>query len=129
MPTEFPTPPSSDLIAILPQLIVSVLAMVVLLADAIAPKMSKRALANISVLGLFVALLVQLLQRPGIAPQAVLQNMVIADQYAWFFNLVFLVGALLSVLLSVDYLERDVQAVHAVLIELGHERFRSHWTK
>lgn len=107
MPNGFPAPPSSDLVAIMPQLIVSVLAMVVLLADAVAPKMSKRALANISVLGLLVALVVQILQRPGIAAQPVLQNMVIADQYAWFFNIVFLVGALLSVLLSVDYLERE----------------------
>src|SRR5437763_2788905 len=107
MPAEFSTPPASDLIAIVPQLIVSVLAMVVLLADAVAPKMSKRALANISLLGLLVALVVQILQRPGIAAQPVLQNMVITDQYAWFFNIVFLVGALLSVLISVDYLERE----------------------
>src|SRR5947209_299550 len=105
MPNGFP--PSSDLIAIMPQLIVSVLAMVVLLADALAPKMPKRALANISVVGLLLALVVQVLQRPGIAAQPVLQNMVITDQYAWFFNIVFLIGALLSVLLSVDYLERE----------------------
>src|SRR5438132_3185160 len=107
MPPEFPTPPSSDLIAIVPQMIVAVLAMVVLLADAVAPNMSKRALANISVLGLLLALVVQVLQRPGIAAQPVLQNMVITDQYAWFFNIVFLIGALLSVLISVDYLERE----------------------
>src|SRR5438552_2156737 len=103
--SEFPQP--QDILAIGPQCIVSVLAMVVLLADAIAPKMSKRTLANISVLGLAVALVVQLAQRPGIAAQAVLQDMVITDQYAWFFNIVFLLGALLSVLLSVDYLERE----------------------
>jgi NADH-quinone oxidoreductase subunit N len=107
MPNGFLPPPSSDLLAILPQMIVAVLAMAVLLADAVAPKMSKRGLANISVLGLLIALVVQLMQRPGIAAQPVLQNMVIADQYAWFFNIVFLVGALLSVLLSVDYLERE----------------------
>src|SRR5438445_3582733 len=107
MPNGFLPPPSSDLVAIMPQLIVAVLAMVVLLADAIAPKMSKRALANISILGLLLALVVQALQRPGIAAQPVLQNMVITDQYAWFFNIVFLIGALLSVLLSVDYLERE----------------------
>src|SRR6266542_3052276 len=105
MPTDFQMPPASDLIPILPQLIVAVLAMVVLLADAIAPKMSKSALANISVVGLLAALAVQLGQRPG--SLAVLQNMVIADQYANFFNVVFLIGTLISVLMSVDFLERE----------------------
>jgi NADH-quinone oxidoreductase subunit N len=105
MPTEFQPPPIWDLVAILPQLIVAVLAMVVLLADAVAPKMSKRTLANLSVAGLLAALVVQLGQKAGAMP--VLQNMVIADQYAAFFNLVFLVGALISVLMSVDYLERE----------------------
>src|SRR5438270_12756584 len=105
MPNGFLPPPSSDLIAIMPQLIVSVLAMVVLLADAVAPKMSKRALANISVIGLLVALAIQISQAPGLAP--VLQEMVVGDQYAQYFNIVFLVGSIISVLLSVDFLERE----------------------
>jgi NADH-quinone oxidoreductase subunit N len=105
MPTAFQAPPVSDLIAILPQLIVAVLAMVVLLADAIAPKMSKRALANISIVGLLAALVVQITQ--GAAPVALLQDMVVADQFANFFNIVFLIGTLISVLMSVDYLERE----------------------
>jgi NADH-quinone oxidoreductase subunit N len=105
MPTEFQPPPISDLVAILPQLIVAVLAMVVLVADAVAPKMSKRTLANVSLVGLLAALVIQLGQKASALP--VLQNMVIADQYAGFFNVVFLVGALISVLMSVDYLERE----------------------
>src|SRR5689334_14484915 len=105
MPTEFQPPPLSDLVAIVPQLIVAVLAMVVLVADAVAPKMSKRTLANVSVVGLLAALVIQLTQ--GASRLPVLQNMVIADEYAGFFNLVFLVGALISVLMSVDYLERE----------------------
>jgi NADH-quinone oxidoreductase subunit N len=105
MPVEFVAPPLSDLRAILPQLIVAALAMVVLLADAIWPKMSKRALADISIIGLLAALVIQIAQPPGVAP--VLQNMVIADHFARFFNIVFLVGTLISVMLSVDYLERE----------------------
>src|SRR4051812_16141422 len=105
MPTDMQMPPASDLVAIMPQLIVAVLAMVVLLADAIWPKMSKQALANISVAGLLAALAVQLGQHSS--SLAVLQNMVIADQYANFFNVVFLVGTLISVLMSVDFLERE----------------------
>src|SRR5215210_4921953 len=76
MPTEFQPPPVSDLIAILPQLIVAL-----------------------------VALVVQITQKG--APVALLQNMVIADQFANFFNIVFIVGTLISVLMSVDYLERE----------------------
>jgi len=101
--SEFPQ--AQDILAILPQCIVAVLAMIVLLADAVAPKMSKRTLANISVLGLVVALAVQIAQRPWLQP--VFQKMVIADEYARYFNIVFLVGAIISVLLSVDYLERE----------------------
>src|SRR5579871_3046710 len=102
-PTDFPQ--ASDILAILPQCIVAVLAMIVLLADAVAPKMSKRTLANISVLGLVVALVVQALQQPGLSP--VFQRMVIADEYSRYFNIVFLIGAIISVLLSVDYLDRE----------------------
>ena len=56
-------------------------------------------------LGLLAALVIQIGQKASALP--VLQNMVIADQYAGFFNMVFLVGALISVLMSVDYLERE----------------------
>jgi NADH-quinone oxidoreductase subunit N len=98
-------PSATDIIAILPQCIVAVLAMIVLVADAAAPRMSKRALANFTVLGLLVALVVQVIQQPGLEP--VFQKMVAADDYARYFNLVFLVGAIISVLLSVDYLERE----------------------
>jgi NADH-quinone oxidoreductase subunit N len=103
MPAEFPS--ATDIIAILPQCIVAVLAMVVLLADAVAPRMSKRALANLTVLGLLAALVVQVIQKPW--PEPMFQKMVAADEYTRYFNIVFLVGAIISVLLSVDYLERE----------------------
>ncbi len=102
MPTDFQMPPASDLIPLAPQLIVAVLGMVVLLADAISPKMSKRALANLTLIGLVAALVVQLGLKAS--PATVMQNMVIGDQYASFFNAVFLIGTILSVLLSVDFL-------------------------
>src|ERR1051326_8284063 len=105
MPTEFQMPPLTDLVAIAPQLIVAALAMLVLLADAVAPSMSKRTLANISIVGVLGALAGPVGVPPGRA--AVLQNMVIGDEYAAFFNVVFLIGAILSVLLSVDYLDRE----------------------
>jgi NADH-quinone oxidoreductase subunit N len=105
MPADIQLPPASDLVPIIPQLIVAVLAMVVLVADAVAPKMSKRALANISVLGLLAALVIQIGQQSSAA--TLLADMVVADQYARFFNIVFLVGSLISVLMSVEYLERE----------------------
>src|SRR5689334_2525276 len=98
-------PPAWDLVPIIPQLIVAVVAMLVLVADAVAPKMSKRALANITIAGLLAALVVQIGQPPSGA--TLLAEMLVADQYARFFNIVFLVGSLISVLVSVDYLERE----------------------
>jgi NADH-quinone oxidoreductase subunit N len=98
-------PPAWDLVPIIPQLIVAVVAMLVLVADAVAPKMSKRALANITVAGLLAALVIQIGQPPSGA--TLLAEMLVADEYARFFNVVFLVGSLISVLVSVDYLERE----------------------
>src|SRR5262249_1871067 len=101
-----PVPPISDLQAIIPQILVSALAMIVLLADAMAPKANPRRLAVISVVGLLVAIGVSLVTRPE-NREPVLAGMVIADGYAHFFNILFMVSALLGVLLSVDYLERE----------------------
>jgi NADH-quinone oxidoreductase subunit N len=101
-----PVPPISDLQAIIPQILVAALAMGVLLADAMAPKSNGRKLAVITVVGLLVAIGVSLVTRPE-NHEPVLAGMVIADGYAHFFNILFMVSALLSVLLSVDYLERE----------------------
>src|SRR5262249_41595880 len=65
-----------------------------------------RAPANVSLFGLLAAFLLTLLMG-GDDTQSVLGGMVIADGYAQFFNIVFLLTAIIAVLLSVDYLERE----------------------
>jgi NADH-quinone oxidoreductase subunit N len=99
----------ADMKAISPQLLVIALAMTVLLADALRPKLNKRSLANFCLLGLVAAGVLTVWtwpDHPGSARPA-FYGMVIADAYTGFFNVVFLVGSAISVLLSVDYLERE----------------------
>lgn len=99
-------PENPDLRVIVPQSLVVVLALVVLLADVFLPRLSKRRLADISVVGLLVTMLVTALVRPEL-PAPAFGGMLIADGYAQFFNFFFLGAALLGVLMSVDYLERE----------------------
>src|SRR4051794_9894542 len=100
-------PTGRDMLAIAPQLIVAGFAMLVLLLDAIWPRMSKRLLANLAVLGLVIAGLQTCLKRPRPGVPTAFQNMVAPDSYTAFFGLVLLVGGILSIWLSVDFLERE----------------------
>jgi NADH-quinone oxidoreductase subunit N len=99
-------PDNPDLRVIVPQALVTALAMVVLLADVMRPRMAKARLADISVVGLLVIMLVTALVKPEV-PSPAFSGMLITDGYSQFFNLLFLGAALLSVLLSVDYLEQE----------------------
>ncbi len=102
-----PIPSYKDLLAISPQLILAVVGMIVLLTDAFWPKISKRGLANFSVLGLIAAGVVAGVTWPKAEAQPAMNGMVIADGYTAFFTIVFVLGAALSILLSVNYLERE----------------------
>src|SRR5207249_229823 len=99
-------PAGTEILSIVPQLIVATLAMIVLLVDACAPKGAGRAPANVSLAGLLVALIAALTMS-GNDTQPVLGGMVIGDHYAQFFNLIFILTAIAAVLLSVEYLERE----------------------
>src|SRR5262249_25170678 len=101
-------PTGRDMLAIAPQLIVAGFAMLVLLLDAIWPRMSKRLLANIGVLGLLIAGIVAWVRWPkGQGPHSAMQDMVAADAYTAFFVVALAVGGILSIWLSVDFLERE----------------------
>lgn len=102
-----PVPGTQDLAAIAPQLILSAFGMIVLILDAIWPRMSKRLLANLAVLGLIIAGVVQWFNWPKGAVRPVMQDMAIADGYTAFFTMVMIVGSALSIWLSVNYLERE----------------------
>jgi NADH-quinone oxidoreductase subunit N len=102
-----PFPPVKDLVSIVPQLIIAGVAMVVLLLDAIWPRISKRFLAHLSVLGLLAAGIVTVATWPKGTPKTVLQDMVVLDGYTAFFTLVFVVGGILSIWLSINFLETE----------------------
>jgi NADH-quinone oxidoreductase subunit N len=99
--------PRTDLLLISPQLWVIALAMIVLVADAVWPRLNKRGLANGCLLGLLVAAALVAWQWPGGEVRTVMNGMLLPDVYTGFFNLLFIIGSAISILLSVDYLERE----------------------
>jgi NADH-quinone oxidoreductase subunit N len=100
-------PTAADLLSILPQLVVSGFGMVVLLLDAIWPKTSKRALANLCILGLAFAGYLGWQAIWKLKSPETMQGMVVNDAFTGFFVLTFCVGAILSILLSVNYLDTE----------------------
>lgn len=101
-------PNAKDLLSIAPQLVLAIFGMIVLLADAFWPKMSKRVLANVSILGLVIAggFGWRELMQKG-ATNLTMQGMVLADSYNGFFTLVLVVATILSIMLSVTYTESE----------------------
>ncbi|NIO71130.1 MAG: NADH-quinone oxidoreductase subunit NuoN [Anaerolineae bacterium] len=89
--------------AIAPHIIIVITALVVLLADLFTSK--KSILAYLSLLGIIVAAVVSWYIWDGTDPM--FQTMAVADGYSLFLNLVFLVTAALSVLISINYLVRE----------------------
>src|SRR4029450_2803909 len=99
--------PRTDLLQIAPQLWVITLAMIVLVADAVWPRLNKRGLANFCLLGLGVAGILVAWQWPRGEVRTVMNGMLLPDVYSGFFNLTFISGGAISILLSVDYLDRE----------------------
>ncbi len=96
------TIPDLNLHIIAPALIVAVSAIVVLVGELIVPAGQKRWLGYISIAGLIVA---------GVAAVSLwgsntagFRGMVIADNYGLFLTLVIILGAILTILLSLDFL-------------------------
>jgi len=100
-------PSGADLLSILPQLIVAGFGMVVLLLDAIWPKTSKAMLANVCMFGLAVAGYFGWQALWKLTAPATMAGMVVNDSFTGFFVLVFCIGAILSILLSVNYLDLE----------------------
>jgi NADH-quinone oxidoreductase subunit N len=92
----------SDFYYILPELVLTAGALVVLVADVLLPRGS-RLLAGIAVLALAATLV-------SLAPFThtrveVAHGLIAVDQFALFFKVVFLVAAIMTVLMSIRYLE------------------------
>jgi len=102
-------PTNYDLSAIAPQLIIGFFGMLVLLLDAIWPRISKKFLAMVTLAGLVATGVVAYLNWPKGEAQPVMQGMVINDGFTSFFTIILCLGTALTVLLSVDFLERSAQ--------------------
>ena len=96
--------PSLNLLVIAPEIVVLVTALLVMLADLALPRGQKARLAWPSLVGVLAAAGLSYYLWDGSGPA--LQNMLVADGYALFLNLVILTGAALAILFSVDYAER-----------------------
>ena len=97
----------ADFTAIAPQVILVVTALFVLLLHAFIPRLSSRWLANLTLLGLAGAGLAVAQLWPGIDAEPALQGMVSPDLFNAYFSVVFLIGAALSVMLGVQYTDRE----------------------
>jgi NADH-quinone oxidoreductase subunit N len=104
---------SSDLwisiFAILPLIVLSVLAMVLLLVDLLIPEGRKGWTAFLAALGLLVTLII-VIARSALGDEAIpavaFGGMIAADGFAYFLNVLLLVSGLAGVCLAYDYLKR-----------------------
>jgi NADH-quinone oxidoreductase subunit N len=93
----------SDFYYILPELVLTAGALIVLIADVLLPRGSNRALASVTLL-VIVATLVSLVPFVGTHVE-VAHGLLAVDRFALFFKIVFLVAAAITVLMSGRYLE------------------------
>ncbi len=94
--------PDLNLRVIAPALIVAVSALIVLLGELVTPASRKRWLGYASLLGLVLAALAAVSLWGS--NTAAFRGMVIADNFGLFLTLVIAIGAILSVLLSIDFI-------------------------
>ena len=89
---------------LLPHLILAGVATAILLVDCFLPRAQRGWLAALAMGGIAAAALAV---RAAAAPEPLLGGMVVADGFARFFHLVFLMVAALTILLSAGYLHRE----------------------
>src|SRR5919197_1507687 len=94
---------SSDFYYILPELVLTTGALVVLIADVLLPKSRRSALSWVT-LAAIGATLVSLIPFASTRVE-IAQGLIAVDRFALFFKIVFLIAAGITVLMSVKYLE------------------------
>jgi NADH-quinone oxidoreductase subunit N len=95
---------SSDLLAILPELVVVGWASVLLLLDLAVPRKRKGITAFLAAAGLVAALVVVILRQDDVG--TAFGGMIVTDGYASFLHMVFIVSGLLGIMLAYNYLKR-----------------------
>ncbi len=97
--------PKIDALSLCPEIVLSITAMLVLLVTVYLPKGRKDPAAYVGLLGIFIAL-VSLTLLWG-KPRYAFNNMIMVDNFSIFFNMVILVTAALSILMSITYLKEE----------------------
>jgi NADH-quinone oxidoreductase subunit N len=92
-----------DFGAILPEMMLTAVALAVLVLDLFLPKRHKSLLGGLSVLGL-VVLLPVVVVNAGSSPS--FGGMVLADHFAAFFKVIFILAAIFTIIISMGYLKR-----------------------
>ena len=99
--------PVINLKSIFPELMVVITALVVLLCDLFLSKDKKAPLPFLSILGLVFSLIFSVsMWREGVAEYA-FSNMIVIDRFALFFNSLFIVATIITILISINYIREE----------------------
>ncbi|MEK7409679.1 MAG: NADH-quinone oxidoreductase subunit N [Acidobacteriota bacterium] len=104
MPASF-VPSGAELVRFLPEIILTVVATLVMVLEALTGGRAGRELGHLSLAGLAAALAAALVA--GDNPGAAFSGMIVCDGFATFFRLVVIAAGILIVLCSGDYLRRE----------------------
>jgi NADH-quinone oxidoreductase subunit N len=94
----------NDLYYLLPELVLTAGALLLLVLSALTPRRNHRWLSWAGV-GVLVATGVAMVPLAGVPPISVSKGLVAVDAFSFFFKLVFLLSAILTLLISIRYLE------------------------
>lgn len=97
--------PAINFAAIMPETVLSVFAMALLLINVFVPSEQKGYLGYLSLIGIVATLGVSVGGWGN--PQEGFNGSVLLDNFSLFFNLIFLLGAFLTILISGQYMERE----------------------
>jgi NADH-quinone oxidoreductase subunit N len=100
-----PAPPLRDVVALLPEILITITACVVLLVDIVTQRQYKQRLGWGCIGAVLFTLLLMILVPP--VGGSIFSGMFLADGYAIFFKVLFLIAVILTVLISVRYLDDE----------------------
>jgi NADH-quinone oxidoreductase subunit N len=94
---------------IMPEVLLLLFACAALVLDVLLPRKQKHLVAWLSVAGLLIALvsLIFVYTQLGSSARAGFFGMIVIDPYAVVFKMMFLIGAILAILLSIKYLDEE----------------------
>ncbi|MFV1951347.1 MAG: NADH-quinone oxidoreductase subunit N [Nitrospinota bacterium] len=99
------TAPPIDLTGIMPMIIIAITGILVLIIDLFLKERSKNILIFISLTGVIIAARVSFSQYGGIHYS--FHRTFVMDTFSVFFNLIFLLGTALTILISANYIKRE----------------------